>query len=886
MTTSLTRRNFVKWGTVAAGAAGIAGFTGCATSSESAGDASDAPAASGVKAELAETGNGEWKTAPCKYNCCCGVSRCLLKVYVEDGVPLKIRTDEAEDTIANPQRRACARGHGQISNMTSPARIKYPMKRKNWSPDNPNGDLRGKDEWERISWDDALQYVATEIKKTYDTYGPRSMFGACPDGVFSEDPIVFALYKLGGVVHNNAGTVSFGSWAVADTHMLGGWCASAGPHHLQMRDCELHVLFGCNWMANKAGNHGHFIDQSRKNGGKVIVIDPWLNQTAQALADEWVPILPGGDTALSLAICYQWIQDGTFDQDYLDRYCIGFDANHMPEGVDAKDNFKDYVLGITDNEPKTAEWAEPLCGVPAAKIVELAKEIAGVDKVNFFAGQSTSKIPAGEQFVQVFYTMALMHGGIGTPGHYMGWKGVNEGNVGALAAGSALTPELDLHNPLNPPGTPIYMMYPIPTFDVMEDPDAWDMLEPSESWKNILDGEYGRDCWPTGKRKLDIHQMYYGVVQNSLNQIPNTNAGIEATRKMDFVWGTGVFFDASRQYCDIVLPVCSYWEQGGQAYSAEASTIFWYDAMMEPSYESKNLNEIAELLAEKLGLDPKEVNRASLEERNFRTVAGATITDMSTGEAKPLLTLTQEDIDEFGVEGQPQEGVIPFAELKEAGIYKYPVEEGSFIPEPFAAFIADPEANPLNTATGKFEICCPTLAYMINSVGYSTISPIGKWQIGDPTQGIGAQTDEYPLLLWTPHSLRRAHSLDDNVYSLREAFPQECFMSTVDAEARGIKNGDAVLMTSPHGQVLRPAKVLPTIVPGAVALQDGSWTRIDEETGIDLGGNPNVLQAPASSGGGSQSWTGTLVQVEKYAGPLELVPDRECPLVMPVGIEA
>lgn len=111
-------------------------------------------------------------------------------------------------------------------------------------------------------------------------------------------------------------------------------------------------------------------------------------------------------------------------------------------------------------------------------------------------------------------------------------------------------------------------------------------------------------------------------------------------------------------------------------------------------------------------------------------------------------------------------------------------------------------------------------------------------------------------------------------------------MSTVDAEARGIENGDAVLMTSPHGQVLRPAKVLPTIVPGAVALQDGSWTRIDEETGIDLGGNPNVLQAPASSGGGSQSWTGTLVQVEKYTGPLELVPDKECPIVMPVGVEA
>ncbi|MBQ9953841.1 MAG: molybdopterin-dependent oxidoreductase [Eggerthellaceae bacterium] len=875
MTKSFTRRSFLKWGAVAAGTTSLVGLAGCAAQEEGEQGGEDQP----VVAE--ET--GQWITAPCKYNCCCGYSRCQIRVYVEDGVPLKTRTDEQEDSFANPQRRACLRGHGMISNMTSPARIKYPMKRKNWSPENPTPELRGVDEWERITWDEAMDYVAAEIKKVYEQYGPKSVFGACPDGPFSEDPVIFAYYKLGGMIHNNAGTVSFGSWAVADTHMVGGWGATAGPHWLQMRDCELHVLFGCNWVSNKGGNHGYYINESRKNGGKVIIIDPWLNQTAMPLADEWVPILPGGDTALGLAICHQWIQDGTFDQEYLDKYCVGFDEAHMPEGVDPKENFKDYVLGTYDGEPKDAAWAEPKCGVPADRIVSLAKEIAAVDKVNFFAGHSTSKIPAGEQWVQVFYTMALMHGGIGTPGHYMGWKGVNQANAGSLAAGGALVQ--NVANPFNPVGYPIYMLYPIPNFAVLEDPDAWELLEPSESWTNILEGEYGRDCWPTGKHKIDVHHMYYGVVQNSLNQIPNTNAGIEATRKMDFVWGTGVFFDPSRQYCDIVVPVTSYWEQDGQVYSGEASAIFWNYKMLEPSFEAKTLWDISEMLATKLGMDPKEINPASMQERALATAVGASITDGTTGETKPLLTLTQEDIDAFGAPGTPQEGVITLAELKEKGIYKYPVTEGAAIPEPMAAFIADPEAYPLATATGKFEICCPTLAYMINSVGYSTISPIGKWQIGDPNQGIGTQTDEFPLLLWTPHSLRRAHSLQDPVTSLREAFPQECFMSTVDAEARGIKNGDIVLMKSPYGQVLRPAKVMPTVVPGAVAIQDGSWTRIDPETGIDLGGNPNILQAPKSSGGGSQSWTGTLVQVEKYTGNLKLVPDKECPIVMPVGVE-
>jgi anaerobic dimethyl sulfoxide reductase subunit A len=110
-------------------------------------------------------------------------------------------------------------------------------------------------------------------------------------------------------------------------------------------------------------------------------------------------------------------------------------------------------------------------------------------------------------------------------------------------------------------------------------------------------------------------------------------------------------------------------------------------------------------------------------------------------------------------------------------------------------------------------------------------------------------------------------------------------MSVVDAEARGIKNGDPVLMTSPHGKVLRPAKVMKTIIPGSVALQDGAWTLIDEETGIDIAGNPTILQAPAASGQGSQSWTGTICQVEKYTGDIKLEPDKKRALVLPQGME-
>ena len=184
-------------------------------------------------------------------NCSCGSSRCLLKVYVEDGVPLKVRTDEQdEDTIEVPQRRACPRGRAQISNITSPARIKHPMKRKGWSPENPNGEMCGKDEWERISWDEALDYIAAEMKKAYDAYGNRSILAAAYDDIGDTyfDPVICLLNSLGGAVHHDMGTVSLGSWPLPELFMTGGMLNA--PDALAVAESDLHFHFGNNWLAN------------------------------------------------------------------------------------------------------------------------------------------------------------------------------------------------------------------------------------------------------------------------------------------------------------------------------------------------------------------------------------------------------------------------------------------------------------------------------------------------------------------------------------------------------------------------------------------------------------------------------------------------------------
>lgn len=886
----MKRRDFLKASAAAAAATAAAGLAGCAPSTatdmaETGGSANATTHQVASDAAIIE-GRGEWMPIHCHQNC---NQMCLNMGYVVDGVVVRQKTDDSHaDSFDCPQQRGCLRGRSLRQQVYNADRIKYPMKRKSWQPgggEAAHGELRGKDEWERISWDEALDYIAAEMKKAYDAYGPRSILAAGYDDIGDTyfDPVICLLNAKGGAVHHDMGTVSLGSWPLPEMMMTGGMLAA--PDSLAIQDSELHFHFGNNWMANKGGNTAYQLDYAKRQGGKVIIVEPWLNQTAQAVADEWVPIIPGTDTAFCIGMAYHMIENNLQDQAFLDTYCVGFDAEHMPEGAPVEDNFKDYVLGTYDGEPKTPEWAEAICGVPAADIRRLAEEIASTEKVNFFAGQSTTKIPAGEMFAQAFYTLAMMHGGLGTPGNYASWVGLHEGMSASPYCMAGDSSNGAGKNPVNPLTPPLLMS--TPNWAEIEDPSAWEKIDHSECWVSILNGEYGRDVWPGGKKPIDIHVIYSGAYQNSLNSLPNANAAIKVFRKMDFVWGANPFFDPSRQYCDIVLPVATWWEKGNIAWMNNSDTVYWADRIMEPLFESKPESWIAEELAQRLDVDPTAANTMTDAERTYSSLAGAAyMTDHDTMGYAPLLTITQADIDELGVEGAPQEGLMSVAEFKEKGFFKIPRSKGDALTSiPYKAFYADPQANPLPTSTGKFEIYCAGLAGYINSVGFSTISPIAKWQIGDPEQGAGTQTEEFPLLLWTPHSLRRAHTVNDNVVSLREAFPQECFMSTLDAEARGIKTGDLVLMTSPHGQVLRPAKVLPTIVPGAVALQDGAWIRIDEETGIDLGGDPNILQAPKSSGEASQSWTGTLVQVEKYTGPLTLDPDKNTPIVMPVGIE-
>lgn len=255
---------------------------------------------------------------------------------------------------------------------------------------------------------------------------------------------------------------------------------------------------------------------------------------------------------------------------------------------------------------------------------------------------------------------------------------------------------------------------------------------------------------------------------------------------------------------------------------------------------------------------------------------------------EPLVTITDQDIKDWGVDGKPQTGRISLNDFYKAGFYQVERYEG----DPYGyiaheAYRKDPENNPQPTASGKFEIFSQTLVDKIKSYGWTTVDPIPTYN--RPIEGYEDTFSDwdkkikgdYPLQLYTIHYLRRGHSNFDNVRWMREAFPQEVFMNTLDARARGIEQGDTILVRSQHGQVLRHVVVTERMRPGVLTIGEGAWIEMDEVNGVDKAGNANILDGGIPTGQGHAGFNTCIVQVEKWNGtPLE--PDKNWPQRIPL----
>ncbi|MBT7074796.1 MAG: molybdopterin-dependent oxidoreductase [Anaerolineae bacterium] len=853
--TALTRRSFLKWSAALGGSAVLAGGVQSGLKTVSA----------AVESQAQE---GKWVTAACWHNC--GGQRCVVKANVVDGVVRSVKTDDTHpDTMEHPQIRACARGRSQQHQVFGVDRLKYPMKRKNWEPGGGKKELRGQDEWVRISWDEALDILASEMDRVIGKYGN--------EGIVEVGSSLSSVTKYYGGAVKTWGTTSWGTWYYTGPKIgLGdGLINTSHNDRLDMQKSDLIVIWAGNPAWSAQGNNMKYYLDAKKAGAKFIFIDPLYNDSAMVLADDWIPIRPATDHALALGIAHTLLveddpeNDPLIDWDFLDRCTVGFDKEHMPDGANPKENFTDYVLGKLDGEAKTPEWASEICGVLPRKIRSLAREIAKAERVSLLSAWAPARTNNADSWPQIFMTLGAMTGNIGKSGSCTGvscWERTADGGPFLIGAGGKACERCG-PPPEIPEGT-------IST-----------RVNNNELWDSVIDGKYVAGYEDV--QNIDI-QMIMHDGSSALNQKVGMTKGIQAHRKVEFVVSLNYVLNTNSKYSDLVLPVTTQWERAGYL-KGNRDHFIWAQNIVDPLYEAKDDEWIAVELAKRLGLDPAIVTQQTPEQKVFNQLKGSYVVKSDGVTKENLLTITADDIAEMGVEGEPQEGRISIKEFRETGVYTVARKEGDkyeYIAH--KAFRADPEANPLNTPSGKLEIHCQSIVDFVKNSGFNEIDPIPTYN--RPIEGYEdtfADWDkkvkgDYSLQLYTIHYRRRSHSIFDNVPWLREAFPQEFLMNPLDAKARGIESGDVVQITSRHGTVIRPVHFIDRMMPGVVALGEGAWAEIDEETGIDMAGATNTLNGAIPTGQGHQGWNSCNVEVKKYTGSIDLMPDHKWAQRIPV----
>ncbi|MDM2758710.1 molybdopterin-dependent oxidoreductase [Citrobacter sp. Cpo148] len=478
----------------------------------------------------------------CPRNC---YDTCSLKTWVKDDVITFVEgAPESTFTHGTP----CVKGLSYPRRVYSPDRIKYPMVQ----------DVRGSGNWRRISWDEAMQRIATKMLEIKKKDG--SMLGLALtkySGKFGVlNYAVEGMMSSLGYTTRFAGTPCWPAGIDAQNYDMGDmWCNDPED----MVKAKYIII----WGANPAWCSMHtmkYIYQAREKGAKVVVIDPLLTQTA-AKADLYLRVRAGSDGALALGMARHLVDKGLVDQDFVNNYSHGYAE------------FEEYLRNNV-----TVEWASEICGLSADVIRQLAEEFTAVNPATVWIGYGMQRHVNGGANVRAIDAFVAMTGNIGIEG-------------GGARYGHLHTWGFNYNAMLQKPPVGSIGM-PGAAGTTSEFGSAGEVAQYSDRSLNINQ---------TAKGILEAKEppvrMLWVACKNPFAQDFDRSKMEKAFEKLEMVVCADQFFNETVQHADIVLPVTTAFEE----WNVDAS--YWHywlsinQPAIKPMYEAKCDLEIAVLLS-------------------------------------------------------------------------------------------------------------------------------------------------------------------------------------------------------------------------------------------------------------------------------------------------
>jgi trimethylamine-N-oxide reductase (cytochrome c) len=801
-------------------------------------------------------------------------------VYVKDNKIIRITPIEFDDSDAapwtitargkkfTPPRKTTVNPYTLAwkSMVYSRDRLLYPMKRVDFDPHgNRNCQNRGTSGYERISWDEALDIVAGQIRRVKKDYGP-------------------------GAILNGSG--SHHTWG-----NLGYWLSSRlrffntiGPEtYGTVEDCLKHsemVVFWSSDPESTSGVYGAFEGTIRRQwlkelGIKMVHIDPFYNHTAALMGGKWLAPRPATGNALALAIAYVWITEKLYDRQYVASRTVGFDK------------WKDYILGKEDGVPKTPEWQENESNIAAKDVRALAREW-GSKKTYLAAGGlqgfgSACRCATGNEWARSMVCLMAMQG-LGKPGVNMGclqqgspvdtkffFPGYAEGGLSGDIQGTALAVNMYQRMPQLPSVNSVYQRVPrlkIPEA-ILDGHCEGYPVDPK-----TIEGQFLKFGYPTpGHSPV---KMYYKYGGSHFGTMTETNRYARAYRSenLEFVVNQSIWFEGEAKFADVLLPACTSFERWDISEFANCGGYIQHSftqcnhrvavlqhKCIEPLGESKSDYQIFWDLAKRLGLAaPFSEGMSELDwcKRLFDA------TDLPNH-------ISWKDFLKKGYFVIPP----PPENLRDPVSFRWFAEDRpKDTPElaPLPADYTEQFGRGLQTQSGKLEFECSSLKRF--DPHDPERPPISKYIPAWEGHHTTALYEKYPLQLISPHPRFSFHTMGDGKDSIVNDVKDHRVLidgyyywivriNSKDAAHRGIGHNDLVKVFNDRGAVVCAAQVTERIPTGSVHSYESAadYDPVGEPgESPDRGGCINILTPSRTIIKKSHSiaCNSCLVQIEKW----------------------